>query len=55
MKKLLIGSVLFFFLSLNLLANGVAIIDGKKGIYLKLISSKVEVSVENQVAIVLTS
>jgi Ca-activated chloride channel homolog len=39
----------------NVLANGVAIVDSKTGSYLKLIESKVEVTVENQVAVVTTT
>jgi Ca-activated chloride channel family protein len=34
------------------IANGVGIVDAKDGLYLKLLSSEVEVTVENQVAIV---
>jgi len=37
------------------LANGVAIVDSKTGSYLTLISSNVEVTVENQVAVVTTT
>jgi len=36
-------------------ANGVSVVDAHNGVYLKLISSIVEVSVENQVAIVRTT
>jgi Ca-activated chloride channel family protein len=36
-------------------ANGVGIIDAKNGIYLTLLSSQVEVTVENQVALVTTT
>ncbi|KAA3612981.1 MAG: VWA domain-containing protein [Calditrichaeota bacterium] len=39
----------------NVFANGVAIVDSKTGSYLQLISSKVEVTVENQVAVVTTT
>ncbi len=41
----------FFIFSLPLLANGVGVIDAGNAVYLKLISSKVDVYVENQVAI----
>ena len=53
MRKII--TVLFtLFLSVNLyvLANGVAIVDAKSPSYLKLISTNVNVVVENQVAIV---
>ncbi len=36
-------------------ANGVGIIDAKNGVYLTLLSSRVEVTVENQVALVTTT
>ena len=52
MKKIIIIFVIIFCFSSNIFSNGVGIIDGKTGIYLKLIFSEVNVSVENQIAIV---
>ena len=51
MKKL---NTLFVFLlfSYSILANGVGVVNANEDIYLKLISSTVNVSVENQVAII---
>ena len=36
----------------SLFANGVAIVDAQKGIFLHLVSSQVYVKVENQIAVV---
>jgi Ca-activated chloride channel family protein len=50
--------VLVLFLSVlctGSFANGVCIIDAKNGVYLNLLSSQVEVTVENQVALVTTT
>jgi len=55
MKRLLFTFVILILLFTNILANGVCIIDGKNGVYLKLISSEINVSVENQVAVVTTT
>jgi hypothetical protein len=45
--------LLFLLVYYNIsLANGVGVIDAKNGSYLKLLSSSVNVNVENQVAIV---
>ena len=52
MKQLIITFAIFIAFITNVFSNGVGIIDGKNGIYLTLISSEVEVNVENQVAIV---
>jgi Ca-activated chloride channel family protein len=55
MKKIILLFILTVFLSNMCYTNGVAIVDGENGIYLSLINSKVEVTVENQVAIVKTT
>ncbi len=52
MKRLTVFLFLIGALFSTSFANGVAIVDVSKGIYLKLISSNVEVNVENQVAVV---
>ena len=39
----------------NLISNGVCIVDAKNGVYFRLVSSEVEVIVENQVAIIKTT
>jgi Ca-activated chloride channel homolog len=52
MKKIILSAIVVLVTVSNALSNGVCIIDGKNGIYLKLISSEVNVNVENQVAIV---
>ncbi len=54
MKKNLFHA-LFVFLSFNAAANGVAIVDAEQGIYLQLVSSSVQVQVQNQVAITTTT
>lgn len=55
MKNLFTILFLSFTLFSNLFANGVCIIDAKEGIYLRLVSSDVNVRVDNQVAIVKTT
>ncbi len=52
MKRVLLALVIISSVLHLAWANGVAIVDVSKGIYLKLIESNVEVTVENQVAIV---
>ncbi|MBC7777202.1 MAG: VWA domain-containing protein [Phycisphaerae bacterium] len=54
MKKNLFHA-LFLFLSFTAAANGVAIVDAEQGIYLQLLSSSVQVQVQNQVAITTTT
>jgi Ca-activated chloride channel homolog len=44
----------FILLSISVLGNGIGIVDAHNGVYLKLVSSEVEVYVENQVAIIKT-
>ena len=53
MKKALI--LFFLYISLPLFANGIAIFNDENGICLKLVSSKVEVTVNNQVAVIKTT
>ena len=55
MKNLFTILFLSFTFFSNLFANGVCIIDAKEGIYLRLVSSDVNVRVDNQVAIVKTT
>lgn len=52
LKNILLLFVIFTF---SISANGVSIVDAHNGVYLKLVSSEVEVSVENQVAIIKTT
>ena len=52
MKRIILLLVICISLSGNLQANGVGILDAKNGIYLTLLSSQVEVTVENQVALI---
>lgn len=54
MKKLFILVPILLLVITNVYSNGVAIIDGKNGLYLRLNEIDVEISVENQVAIVKT-
>lgn len=44
--------LILLFVSVQVLANGVVVIDAGKGVYMKMKSSNVSVSVENQVAVV---
>ncbi|MEJ2052887.1 MAG: VIT domain-containing protein [Calditrichaceae bacterium] len=44
--------LVFYILTGVILANGVAIINGEEGIYLKLVNSEIEVNVESQVAVI---
>ena len=53
MKKILI--LLFTIITIPLLANGIAIFNDENGICLKLVNSKVEVNVNNQVAVIKTT
>ena len=53
--KACIFILIIFIFCVNGLANGVGIIDAKNGIYLTLVSSYVDVNVENQVALVTTT
>jgi len=53
MKKALI--LFFLYISLPLFANGIAIFNDENGICLKLVSSKIEVTVNNQVAVIKTT
>ncbi|MFN0214676.1 MAG: hypothetical protein ACKVT2_10510, partial [Saprospiraceae bacterium] len=46
---------LFLFLSFNAMSNGVAIVNAEQGIYLQLVSSSVQVQVQNQVSITTTA
>ena len=46
---------LFLTLSFHAAANGVAIVDASQGVYLQLVSSSVQVQVQNQVAITTTT
>lgn len=55
MKKTVLLIMFITALSINLFANGVGIVDAENGIFLKMISSSVEVSVENQIALVKTT
>ena len=50
--KIFTWILLFFMYSIPLYGNGVAIIDAKNGIYLKLVKSEISVTVESQVAVV---
>ena len=50
--KLIATFILCVIYIVPLLANGVAIVDAKNGIYLKMLRSEITVTVENQVAVV---
>lgn len=52
MKKQLLILSLLLILSKSILGNGVAIVDQISGVYFKLIDSRVQVKVNNQVAII---
>ncbi len=52
MRKIQLTFLMFLFLFSSALANGVAIVDATNQVYLRLLSSEVNVTVENQVAIV---
>lgn len=54
MKKLIPILITLLFLSTQLFSNGVAVVDVSNATYFKLIDSQVDISVENQVAIVNT-
>jgi hypothetical protein len=53
-QQLLIQFCLLAFFS-TAFSNGVAVIDAHNAVYLRMISSQVEVSVENQVALTKTT
>ncbi len=55
MRKLLCFLSMSLFIINEALTNGVAIVDANNGVYLTLISSKVETIVENQVSITRTT
>ena len=55
MKRITLIIFCFFVFITDVYSNGVAIIDGQNGIYLSLLSSKVQVKIENQVAIIKTT
>ena len=55
MKKLFALTIILLVLFSNVYSNGVGVISAKDGICLQLISSQIEVSVENQIAVVITS
>ncbi|MCP4710930.1 MAG: VWA domain-containing protein [Planctomycetes bacterium] len=52
MKKFAMVFCFIILTTINVWANGVAIVDDTEGIYLRLLSAEVEITVENQVAIV---
>jgi Ca-activated chloride channel family protein len=51
MKKLFVFFISFVLFSLVVFANGAAVVNSSKGVYLKLLSSNVDIKIENQVAI----
>ncbi len=55
MRSLSTTLIFFIFCSISLFGNGVGIVDANEGVYLKLVSGDVEVTVENQVAIIKTT
>lgn len=52
MKKLLFGFSILVFTAISSYGSGVAIIDAENQVYLKLLQSEIEVTVENQVAVI---
>ncbi|MFC2087979.1 VWA domain-containing protein [Calditrichota bacterium] len=55
MKQYVFFIAMIMLSSIKIFANGVGIVDAHNGIYLKLVESQVQVSVENQVAIIKTT
>ncbi len=52
MKHYIVVTFILLFGVSSLFANGVAIVDAQKGVFLHLVSSQVSVKVENQIAVV---
>ena len=52
MRQFYLSIVVLFVMSSSILANGVCIVDAEAGTYFKLLSSDVDVLVENQVAVI---
>ncbi|MCB9218229.1 MAG: VWA domain-containing protein [Ignavibacteriales bacterium] len=54
MRTIILFLIVSIIITVNNFANGVGVIDASQGVYLELVSSKIDVKVENQVAVIIS-